>query len=296
MTAIRLPSFFVAGPPRTGTSWLHSVLSQHASLPVFNKETRFFDVHFARGLSWYARHFPASPPHHPLGEVAPTYFASPQARENLAGTIPHARLIFIFRNPVQRIVSMYRAKLAYGRFPWTFEQALQRDPELMDSGRYSTHLAEWLRIFPRDQILLTFYDDLRRDPQSFIDRLARFVGIPRFILTPAQLGKVYSSGAMTVPRSYLATSAGTAIADWCKARKLEKVVATVKGSPLIKLFIGGGRPFPEIPPETLRRLYELFRPEVEGLESLVARDLSPWKTRAAALSYLDRSNSARVAM
>ena len=296
MNAIRLPSFFVAGPPRTGTSWLHSVLSHHATLPAFNKETRFFDVHVARGLQWYARHFPPFPLHRPLGEVAPTYFASPQARENLAGTIPHARLIFIFRNPVRRVVSMYQAKLAYGRFCWSFEQALERDPELMASGKYATHLREWLQTFPRDQILITFYDDLRRDPQSFVNRLARFAGIPRFILTPAQLGKVYSAGTMTVPRSYLATSAGTAIADWCKARKLDKIVATVKASPLIKLFIGGGRPFPEIPPETLRQLYEVFRPEVEDLERLLARDLSHWKTRDAALSYLERSHAARLAL
>lgn len=292
---MRLPSFFVAGPPRTGTSWLHTVLSQHVSLPSFNKETRFFDVHFARGLKWYSRHFPASPAGRPMGEVAPTYFASPQAREHLAGTIPHARLVFIFRNPVQRVVSMYRAKLAYGRFSWTFEQALERDPELMDSGRYATHLREWRRIFPRDQILITFYDDLRRDPQSFMDRLARFVGIPRFVLTPAQLGRVYSSGTMTVPRSYLATWAGTAIADWCKARRLEKLVSAVKNSRLIGLFIGGGRPFPEISQETLRRLYEVFRPEVEGLEALLARDLSHWKSSEAAGSCSAQRHAARAA-
>ena len=282
--AIRLPSFFVAGPPRTGTSWLHAILSQHATLPSFNKETRFFDVHFARGLPWYGRHFPVSPAGRPRGEIAPTYFASPQARENIAMAIPHARLIFIFRNPVQRVVSMYRAKRAYGRFSWNFEQALARDPELMESGRYATHLQQWLLDFPSHQILITLHDDLRRDPQSFIDRLARFIGIPRFALTPAQLGKVYSSGTMTVPRSYLATWAGTAVADWCKARRLEKAVAAVKNSPLIGLFIGGGRPFPEVPADTLRRLYETFRPEVEGLEAILARDLSHWKASKPAPS------------
>jgi hypothetical protein len=31
-----LPSFFVVGPPRTGTSWLHEVLRWHAVLPFPN--------------------------------------------------------------------------------------------------------------------------------------------------------------------------------------------------------------------------------------------------------------------
>jgi hypothetical protein len=51
-----LPSFFILGPPRTGTTWLHEVLRNHAELPSPTKETRFFDVHFHRGLDWYRAH------------------------------------------------------------------------------------------------------------------------------------------------------------------------------------------------------------------------------------------------
>ena len=40
-----LPSFFIVGPPRTGTSWLHQVLQPHTCLPRV-KETRFFDERF----------------------------------------------------------------------------------------------------------------------------------------------------------------------------------------------------------------------------------------------------------
>lgn len=291
MNYAKLPSFFVAGPPRTGTSWLHEILGQHTSLPGPNKETRFFDVHFGRGLKWYCDHFPLSHDDRLRGEIAPTYFASPQAREHIARSLPQAKLIFTFRNPVQRIVSMYRAKRAYGRFQWSLEQALERDPELMESSKYATHLRAWQRAFSGKQILITIYDDLRRDPQSFVARLADFIGIPRFVLSGAQLGKVYSSEAMTVPRSYLATRTGTAVADWCKARKLDKVVATVKTSPMIKIFVGGGRPFPEVPQETLSALYELFRPEVDGLEAILARDLSDWKAIKPAFSYPARRDA-----
>src|SRR5271170_6528478 len=53
-----LPSFIVVGPPRTGTTWLHEVLTDHVNLPGPTKETRFFDLHFDRGLNWYLDHFP----------------------------------------------------------------------------------------------------------------------------------------------------------------------------------------------------------------------------------------------
>src|SRR5215467_11453066 len=47
-----LPSFFIVGPPRTGTSWLHEILQSHTCLPRV-KETRFFDERFDRGVAWY---------------------------------------------------------------------------------------------------------------------------------------------------------------------------------------------------------------------------------------------------
>src|SRR5690242_7096592 len=148
-----LPSFFLIGPPRTGTSWLHSILSEHTVLPRLTKETRFFDNHFHRGVHWYRAHFPAGNTGKPMGEVAPTYFASHEARERIAGLLPHARVICTFRDPVERVISLYRLKRAYGMIPWSFEQALVCDPELTESGRYATHLKAWQCCLGRDQVL-----------------------------------------------------------------------------------------------------------------------------------------------
>jgi hypothetical protein len=68
------------------------------------------------------------------------------------------------------------------------------------------------------------------------------------------------------------------MADWCKARKLDKLVAAVRNSPLRKLFLGGGPSFAEPPHDVVLGLYKLFRPEVEELESMLNRDLSAWKS------------------
>src|ERR1700749_3066069 len=98
--AAELPRFLIVGPPRTGTSWLHTVLSKHANLPNPTKETRFFDLHFDKGLRWYLSHYPKPVDERPRGEIAPTYFGSAVARERIAELIPDAKLVFIFRNPV----------------------------------------------------------------------------------------------------------------------------------------------------------------------------------------------------
>jgi hypothetical protein len=251
----------------------------HARLPVLSKETRFFDLHYERGLDWYLDHFPEAENGRPAGEVAPTYFASAQARERIARTMPQAKLIFIFRHPVQRLVSLYRLKRAYGMVGWDFERELERDPELIGSSRYAAHLLEWQKRFSAEQIQVNLYEDLRHDPQSFVNRIADFLDMPRFQLDERLAGgrQPHASAGMTQPRWYWATRAATAIADWCKGRKLDHLVVGVRNSRLNRLLLGSGAPFPEIPRETLEKIAQLLLPETEKLEAVLGRDLSAWK-------------------
>jgi Sulfotransferase domain len=241
-----LPSFFVIGPPRTGTSWLHDILSQYTSLPDRVKETRFFDLHFDLGLDWYLRYF-GNPggTGKPSGEIAPTYFASAKARERLARAFPRAKVICIFRHPVERALSLYRLKVAYGMIRCSFEDAVLFDPELLESGKYATHLKSWYHAIGSTQLLVTFYDQLRDRSQAYIDDLADFIGIRRFELTVAQRRLVHPSESLTQPR---------------------------------KTFLSGGDPFAPVSPTISRAVLDLFRPEVEALEAMLNVDLSAWKS------------------
>ena len=287
MTETKKPTFIVVGPPRTGTSWLHKVLEPHAMLPSPSKETRFFDLHFHRGMDWYRWHFQRNR-RGPMGEVAPTYFGSVEARENIASTIPEAKIVCIFRNPVERAVSLYRLKLAYGMYRWSFAEALRKDPELINSGLYWTHLSGWRERFPDEQLLVMIYEDLADDPQGFANRIGQFIGLPELEVSPSQLKRVYSSERMTRPRNYLATRTATAFADWCKSRHLDHLVASVRESALIRLFLGGGESLPYLSPGSLGDLAEIFRPEVEALEAHIGRNLQTWKSERAQIEQPDR--------
>jgi len=277
----RLPSFFILGPPRTGTTWLYEVLRVNTVLPSPTKETRFFDQHFPRGLDWYLPHFPASNTQRPMGEVAPTYFASAHARERIAKLIPDAKVVCVFRNPVDRVVSLYRLKRAYGMFPWTFEQAILRDPELFESGRYATHLKAWFNALGKNQVLVTIYEDLERNPQAYLNTLTDFLRIARISLTDSQLRFINASEGLTHPRSYFLTRTATEMADWFKAVRLDRLLAAVKRKYFLRLLLRSGSSFDSLSPDRTGKLYELFRPEVEELEALLNRDFPNWKSAAA---------------
>jgi hypothetical protein len=179
---------------------------------------------------------------------------------------------------------LYRVKRAYGMIPWKFEQAIVQDPELMESGRYATHLKEWQRTIGEELILPTVYDDLRENPQAYVDQLADFIEVPRFQLSLSEVQYVHASESMTHPRNFHRTRRATAVADWFKARRLDRFVAAVKRSPLKKLFLGGGPAFSDIPQELSVSLYEYFRGEIEELEIMLNRDFSSWKAMEVSLT------------
>lgn len=282
-----LPSFFIIGPPRTGTSWLYEVLRKRTLLPGLTKETRFFDNYFDRGLNWYQAHYSRSKTSRPMGEVAPTYFASEPARQRIKHVLPRAKIICVFRDPLQRVFSLYRVKRAYGMIPWTFEEALMRDPELVESSRYATYLKAWLKAFGPEQVLPTIYDDLRDSPQDFIDRIADFIGISRFSLSAAETRSVHSSEALTHPRYYSSTRSATKLADWLKARHFGPVVSAIKRTRVSKIFLGGGAAFAGLSPEASEAVQRLFLLEVEDLENMLQRDLSSWKPFPCDVLYSD---------
>ncbi len=274
----RLPSFFVVGPPRTGTSWLYEILRPHASLPGPSKEIRFFDKHFHRGLKWYLAHYKKNGEQR-MGEVAPTYFASAEARKRIAEIVPDAKIVCTFRNPVERIISLYRLKRAYGMIRCSVEEAIERDPEFMATSRYASHLRLWQKSFGAKNVLVGIYDDLRNNPQEFVDAVVNFVGVPRFSVTQEeQSGLVHNSDVMTHPRSHFRARTALMVADWFKSKQLDRLVVEFKRSRLRKLVHGGGPPFQAIGPELARQLYERLRPEIESLEAMLQRDLSSWKT------------------
>ena len=177
---LRLPTFIHVGPPRTGTTWLHEALMGHIGLPS-KKETRFFSVHYDRGVEWYCNLFGDYPPDVPAGEIAPTYFSDAVARERIKRHIPDCKIIVTFREPAARLYSLYRL-IRSGNRPVsdTFDGfwRLQIDCGV-DLCSYAAHLRRWQAAFGKSQVLVLLYEDLASNPQGYLDAVCDFIGARR---------------------------------------------------------------------------------------------------------------------
>jgi len=203
-TTTALPSFFVLGAQKAGTTsldaWLR--LQPGLALPAL-KETHFFsdDERHAKGLAWYLGRFAARTPAALRGEVDPDYLGAARAPERMARLYPEPssppRLVAVLREPLARAHSQWSMTRRRGLEPRPFAEALRaswRDDEPGDGhhdyyarGRYARHLARYRAAFPGAPLLVLRFEELFA-PESRAEtfrRLCAFLGVAGAVRLPA---------------------------------------------------------------------------------------------------------------
>jgi LPS sulfotransferase NodH len=280
----RLPDFIGVGPPRTATTWLHQALKGRAGLPEATKETNFFLFQYQKGLEWYASMFPKCAQGTPIGEFSAAYFLSAEARERIARDIPHCRIIITLRDPVERLYSHYRKGCEEAYFFGTFEEILERRQDLLDWSRYAIHVRHWYSSFGRENVLVLIYEDLKSDPQRFLDRVTDFIGMDPISLAtvPSAFERVNSIARMPWSR-HLAVLART-VRDRLERRGAFGMLRFVRRAGLRTKLFGGGAPFPPLDPDTEALLRREFEAEIRDVEGLLGIELPQWRGSAGQIS------------
>lgn len=191
-----LPNFLIVGTQKGGTTELYDQLSHHPNItPAFVKEVHFFDLNYDKGVDWYSTFFPQRvesqgnyPGEYVTGEASPCYIFHPAVAQRARATVPHAKIIMLLRNPVNRAYSHYHHEVRLGYETLPFEEAIAQEPNrlrgekekmLADDtypgdyymhysyqarGQYIEQIERWREYFPASQLLVlpseAFYGDI----------------------------------------------------------------------------------------------------------------------------------------
>ena len=107
----RLPDFIIIGAAKAGTTTLHHYLDLNPQIYMSSpKEPCFFsdDEIYVKGVDWYSSLFSSAKPDQACGEASTRYSPYPQYTEaapRMAELLPHVKLIYIMRHPVDRAYS-----------------------------------------------------------------------------------------------------------------------------------------------------------------------------------------------
>jgi Sulfotransferase domain len=188
-----LPNLVVIGAQKAGTSSLHLYLKLHPEIAMSAvKELNYFSGpgwNWERGLEWYSEQFRVDAP--VRGESSPSYAAYPYTRgvpERMASIIPDARLIYLVRDPVERMVSAYAHRRSRGYEQRDIEEVFT-DPLFSGSGyvaqsRYATQLTRYLEHFEAARVLVVDRDDLLNRRPATLRRIFRFLEVNEAFTSP----------------------------------------------------------------------------------------------------------------
>jgi len=270
-----LPNFLHVGPSKSGSTWLHEVLIGHPEVYLSQaKDLYFFNRYYDRGPGWYRAQFrDAGPAHKVIGEVCPDYLSCPQAPERIHACLgPDVKLMVTLREPISRAFSGYLYLRKHGLAAPTFRETTKTAPELVEEGRYATHLRSYLQYFKQEQLHVALFDDLQDDPQAFLDAATDWLGITRQELSTWQRrAQLPASQARWLPLAVLAKRG----ANWARRHDGAVLVGSFKRSALVQrlLYRPLGDDRPEMPAEDIAFMHEQLDAEIAGVESDFGLDL-----------------------
>ncbi len=186
-----LPNLIVIGAQKCGTSALNYYLSLHPEVSMSRpKELNFFieERNWPRGIDWYKGHFDAEA--RVRGEASPNYTAFPQHQgvpERMHSVVPDARLIYMIRDPLERIGAHWVHNYAKRREKGTLAETLTHpNTSYVTRSMYAMQLERFLVHYPKERVLVFQQSELRLKRMETLRRIFEFIGVdpdfrhPRF--------------------------------------------------------------------------------------------------------------------
>lgn len=178
------PDFLIVGAMKAGTTTLYRDLSAHPD--IFLPQDKEPDVLVAGAdleemRLEYRSLFRAASPGQIKGEASTAYTKRPD-HEGVASKAralcgPELKLIYIRRNPVERIVSQYHHERQHGLISEPFPEAIRRHSRLIDYSRYDWQIAPWIEAFDPANVLQLELEDYSAGRRNTLLRVCSFLGV-----------------------------------------------------------------------------------------------------------------------
>lgn len=193
-----LPNLIIIGAMKSGTTSLHHYLNKHPQIALSDpKELHFFiqEKNWQKGLEWYQSHFNSQALIR--GETSPSYTAYPKWKgvpQRMFSVVPNAKLIYILRDPIERMISHYLNRYAAGVEDREINDALADfNQDYVIRSHYYFQLEQYLKFFPASNILIITTEELSQFPQKTLTTVFKFLGVSQEIDSSIFAKKLHKS-------------------------------------------------------------------------------------------------------
>ncbi|MBS1729234.1 MAG: sulfotransferase [Bacteroidetes bacterium] len=299
------PNFIVAGPPKCSSSSLHYYLGQHPEIYASKiKETRFFSLHYEKGMAYYETFFAEATNEKAIGETTPSYSFLPFVADRIKLHYPDIRLIFCLRNPIDRAFSSWRMQQGRGTETQSFREAIDinknqiaiqqislegeegarrwvqshekhdddatRLRTYIQAGMYTEIIKSYRQRFDDGQIKIIFAEDLIQHFDETMCDLFRFLKVDeKYIVQDKEIVNYnFSRSANKLANKILGVKTTLKIAEKIPDFIKNKMKSAMREKEPVKLSF-----------EDRLYVWDIFKEDVEKLEKLLNIDLMHWKPK-----------------
>ena len=207
-----IPDFLVIGAKRCGTTSLYQHLPEHPCISKSPYDNMgFFNDNFHLGVNWYKSFFPTTFTRNKIKskfggflafDVTTKYMEEESTANNVYQTKPNMKIIIILRNPVDRAYSQYHLSVRQTAERRSFEDVVEenmnrlnkeshehyeikprfsaKEDNYLKKGLYALQLRYWLKIFPRENILIVSTEEFESNQQIIYNKIFEFLNISKF--------------------------------------------------------------------------------------------------------------------
>jgi hypothetical protein len=241
------------------------------------KELNFFveELNWPLGVDWYRGHF--SPRNEVRGESSPHYTNEPRfggVADRMRELIPDVRLIYVVRDPIDRMLSHYLHNVAGGYERRTVGEALaDPDSAYVHRSLYAMQLDPYLRRFPRERLAIVSREQLKSERAATMRSLFGFLGIDDGF-SSAQFSREWETGSGKGAGGFKVMDRAVRLPGLRGLdRSFDRLPESLRW--LVERMVHdpnrGAAPKPELPAEVRSRLGGRFRDDLARLEEIAGR-------------------------
>jgi len=194
----RWPDLFIVGAPKAGTTSLYEYLKKIPGIYMSPaKEPFYFCKNTIPNYSYapqirdkekYLNLFKKVKDEKIVGEGSVWYLSDPDSPELIYQQIPHAKIIIMLRDPVERAFSHYLMHAARNLFKTSsFHEQLQQEeknnvdlsiPNIrLRAGLYCDDIQRYLKTFGANQVKIIIFEEFIMDTKKAVKDVLKFLGI-----------------------------------------------------------------------------------------------------------------------
>lgn len=271
--------FMIIGAQKCGTTSMAAQLAAHPRICFCReKEPGYFHKteDWREGLEQY--HSLYNPlPGQICGEASTYYTFFPEFRntpQRLFDYNPDLKLIYVMRQPVERIISHYAHNFVREIDTRPPDEAVFQSPEYLNRSRYAVQIRPYLQLFGPDNVKLVLFEEYTDDQVETLRRLSTFLDID-----PTPFESVDTTPQhQTVGQPYIKYEALRNFTGTEAFQKLRNVVPAAIRQPIRhRLLSNKISEKPAFSDETKEALWRLLEDDVRAIEEMLGYRLDAWR-------------------